>query len=223
MASKKEKTVMKPKTNLNLALFFLFLLTCFSCSKENVNELSTFSKEIHYYYGDSIIHLEINPQMILIAFNESDYSKNQAITILEQYSEIDLEKSTIEDHYRTYISLKSGITETEYLELLKNLNSIVSVDYATPSFFTEGDVGFLTNKFFIKSTMTETEFDEFLTNNSSRFTKVKEYSSGNLLFTANNMKDGFEAMNIANEITVLDGIDYSSPSFSYILDQMENK
>ena len=142
---------------------------------------------------------------------------------LGQYSEIDVEKSTIEDHYRTYISLKSGITETEYLELLKDLNSIVSVDYATPSFFTGGGVGFLTNKFFIKSVMTETEFDEFLTNNSSRFTKIKEYSSGNLLFTANNIEDGFEAMNLANEINVLEDIDYSSPSFSYLLDQMENE
>ena len=214
---------MKTTGNLNLALIFLFLTACFSCSKENENEPSTFSKEILYYYGDSIIHLDINPQMILVAFNEADYSKNQAIMTLEQYSGIDLEKSTIENYYRTYISLKSGITETEYLELLKNLNSIASVYYATPSFFTGGGIGFLTNKFFIKSAMTETDFDEFLADNSSKFTMEKEYSSGNLLFTVNKIEDGFDAMNLANEINVLDGINYSSPSFSYLLDQMENE
>ena len=108
---------MKTIGNLNLALIFLFLSTCLSCSKENENELPIFSKEILYYYGDSIIHLDINPQMILVAFNEADYSKNLAITIFEQYSEIDLEKSTIGDLYRNHISLKSGVTENEYLEL----------------------------------------------------------------------------------------------------------
>ena len=71
--------------------------------------------------------------------------------------------------------------------------------------------------------MTETDFDEFLADNSSKFTMEKEYSSGNLLFTVNKIEDGFDAMNLANEINVLDGINYSSPSFSYLLDQMENE
>jgi len=205
---------MKTIINLCLAFIFLFLITYFSCSKENDNDPISFSKEIYYYYGDSIIHLDINSQMILVAFNESDYSKNQAITILEQYPEINLEKRTIGDNNRTDLFLKSGITEAEYLELLKNLNSIVSIDYATPSFFIDEGIGFLTNKFFISFTMTETEVDEFIVNNSLRFTKIKEYSSGNFLFTVNDMKDGFEAMNFANEINVLDGINYSHPSFS---------
>ncbi len=214
---------MKTIGNLHLTLIFLVLLTCYSCSKEDGNELTIFYKEIYYYYEDSIIHLDINPQMILVAFKESEYSKNQAIKIFEGYPEINLEQSTIGAHYRSYLFLKSGITEAKYLKLLKDLNSIVSIDYATPSFLTEGGVGFLTNKFFIKSAMSETEFEEFLANNSSKFSKAKDYSSGNLLFTVNQIEDGFEAMNFANEINILDGIDYSCPGFSYLLDQIEKE
>lgn len=205
---------MKTTTNLSLVLILLFTITCFSCSKEKDIESLPFSKKISFYYRDSIIHRDINSQMILVKFNESDYSKDQAITILEQYPEIDLEKSAIGDYFRPPLTLKSGITETEYLGLLKKLNSIISIDYATPSYLIDGPgIGFLTNKFFILPTMSETEFEVFLTDNSSRFSMVIGFPH-NALFTVDNMEDGFEAMNLANEINVLDGIDYSQPSFS---------
>jgi len=201
---------------------FFVLLTCFSCDKEVVNEPIKFNKEISYYNGDSLIHLNINPQMILVAFKEESYSKPQAVNILKNYSEIDLNSDTICARNRIFVYLKNGLTEDNYLKLLVQLNSIESVEYATPSFLVDNGRMFLTNKFFIETTKSENEFDTFLEDNSAYFSKVENYSAGNL-FVVNKVDTGFDVLDYANNINELVGIKYSTPSFSRLLYPFDNK
>jgi hypothetical protein len=201
---------------------FFVLLTCFSCDKDVVNEPIKFNKEISYYNGDSLIHLDINPQMILVAFKEESYSKPQAMNILKNFSEIDLNSDTICARNRIFVYLKNGLTEDNYLKLLVQLNSIESVEYATPSFLVDNGRMFLTNKLFIETTKSENEFETFLKDNSAYFSKVENYSAGNL-FIVNKVETGFEVLDYANKINELDDIEYSSPSFSYLLDPFDNK
>ena len=210
---------MKTIKNLHLVLIFFVLVTYFSCSKKDDNEPADFDKEVFYYYDDSLIYLDINSKMIMVAFNESGYTETLALSIYKNYPEIDLEKSAVGSNYRNHLFLKDGITEYEYLELLKYLNAFDQIIYATPSFFTDNGVGFLTNKFFIEPTMSKNEFENFLNNNLTKVSKVKDFYPGNL-FIVNKIENGFEGVDFANKINVMDGIEYSCPSFSYLLDQM---
>jgi hypothetical protein len=196
------------------ALFILILSIC-SCSKNNDESVQQ-EKETFYHNGDSLINLKINFQMILIAFKETEYSKNIALDILNGIPEIDLEKTTVAEYYRIVAKLHKGITEENYLSLLINLNSINSIDYATPSFYGDDDTEtFLTNKFFIEISMSESEFSNFLNQNHNRFQMVENYNPENL-YIINNIIDGFEAMDISNQIHNSSGIEYSCPDFTRV-------
>lgn len=213
---------MKTQEISHAIVAFFVLLTCFSCKKEAVNEPIKFNKETSYYNGASLIHLNIDPQMILVAFKEESYSKPQALNILKNYSEIDIDSDTICAHNRIFVSLKDGLKEDNYLKLLVELNSIESIEYATPSFLVDNGRMFLTNKFFIETTKSENEFKNFLEDNSAYFSKVANFSAGNL-FIVNKVETGFEVLDYSNKINELDGIEYSTPSFSYLLYPFDNK
>lgn len=223
-----KKSVMKTQKIAHVVFIFLVLLTCFSCNKNKENkevvvtEPIKFNKETHYYNGDSLIHLNIDPHMILVAFKEIGYSKQQALNILRDYSEINLGSDTICAHNSFFVYLKDGLTEDHYLKLLVELNSIESIEYATPSFLVDNGRIFLTNEFFIKTTKSEKELENFLKDNSADFSKVANYSAGNL-FIVSKVETGFEVLDYANKIHKLDGIEYSTPSFARLLDPFDNK
>src|ERR1035437_4750527 len=122
--------------------------------------------------------------MILVAFKEIGYSKQQALNILRDYSEINLGSDTICAHNSFFVYLKDGLTEDNYLKLLVELNSIESIEYATPSFLVDNGRIFLTNEFFIKTTKSEKELENFLKDNSADFSKVANYSPGNLFIVS---------------------------------------
>ena len=195
-------------------IFFIFL-SCVSCSK-NENDPITQVKETFYYVGDDTVKLSINFQMIYVLFNKDEYSETEALNVLKDFPEIDIGNTLIKDKI-VFLTLKTGITEKDYLNLLTKLNSVKSVSYATPSFLSGKTKMFLTNHFFIRHNMPESDFQRFLEQNLSKFSKVENYPPGNL-YSVNNISTGFESLDFANEINIKDGIEYSEPSFALIFD-----
>jgi hypothetical protein len=191
-------------------IFFIFL-SCISCSKKE-NDPITQVKETYYFNGDDTVKLSINFQMIYVQFNKDDYSETNALNILKNFPEIDIANTHINS---TIVLLKTGITEKDYLTLLTKLNSIESVGYATPSFLSGKTKMFLTNHFFIRYNMSESDFQSFLEQNLTKFSKEKDYAPGNL-YSVNKISTGFESLDFANEINIKDGIEYSEPSFALI-------
>jgi hypothetical protein len=198
-----------------LVLSFLTICSCSKSVKEFIppDESITQTKKTFFHDGDSIIDLHINFQMVCIQFKKNEYSATNALNLLKTFPEIDLKKTTIAEYYIIFAILKKGITENDYLSLLINLNSNSSMDYATPCFFGDKLVfyQFLTNKFFLLPARSDSSFQDYLVRNIARFQDVENYRWGNL-FMVNKIVDGFEAMDISNEIYERGGIDYAQPS-----------
>jgi hypothetical protein len=200
--------------------FVLILIVLNSCSKDNDDQV--WQKVAFYHYGDSLIYLQINHESICISFNKNQYFESDAISLLKRFPEIDMNKTEVNSYYRIFATLNSGMKEEDYLKLLNKLNLEPMIEYATPGFISGSDQMFLTNKFFIKPNMSQSSFDAFLSKNSSIFSKIEDFTPGTL-FIINQIENGFEAMDYANEINDLEGIEYSDPDFTLLGHFLEKK
>ena len=177
------------------------------------------SDESYYYYSDSRkIYFKLSLREVYIAFEDSIVTTNMADSILSKYEFLSINDTL---YARDLDGFRANICETcndtSYKNYLKELNSDNGISSATPVFyFSENDP----DSYCILISEVRTRYNEEIISESD-FIRYAETFNLELILTGfswqtfkiKDVKTGFEALEIANEIYECDKSKYSLPDF----------
>jgi hypothetical protein len=178
-----------------------------------------FSNESYFYYSDSRkIYFKLSLTEVYIAFEDSIVTTDMADSILSEYEFLSI-NDTLSTRYLG--GFRANVCETcndsTYKNYLKKLNRDNGISSATPIFyFSENDP----DSYCIMISEVRTKFNEEIISESD-FIRYAETFNLELIstgfswqtFKIKDVKTGFEALEIANEIYECDKSIYSLPDF----------
>jgi len=212
------------------ALCIVFLIGIFTaCAKEtntdsfiklDLSESRDTTKNFYYYDSTDIVTLlptDYSSLFVHIKKNGMDTTIMQSI--FSKYSQIDGNNSKIEIANNTFrIKLVKDISKEEYYGLLKSLNENEYFDFITPVFLYD-ERRYDTRSFGVwdriqvKPLIDNEDFNNNLIYQYPNLIVESTLHSGNRFIKINVINNGFEAIDIANEIHNQDGIFWAFPGF----------
>lgn len=210
-------------------VLILFLTFNLSCSKEYLNDSfiqidiseRRDSEKNYFYTNDSIIKFNINAKSVDAVVLKNGILKSTAIDLIKNYRQINFDStySNLEACsgdsilFLLPIFLTENLNEYEYFGLLKSLNTIEDFDYVTPALNVLDGHQSPTDKFFIKTNMEIDSFKNFIESYPVDLEIENERDNGRFLIRINEINTGFEGIDIANDFYMMEGTEYSQPSF----------
>lgn len=201
----------------------LFLILAFFISCEKKDTLShpvpiLCDDEYFYYSGGSKILLKHSLCEVWIEFEQGDITGEKAKSLLTKFSFINTDHFSENRHYDRFIAIineKCGCTD--YKNYLQELNQDDEIFSATPVFYTSGNDQ---NSYWILLSEVLTAIDEKLISESdfvnyaqSLNLELIESKYSTQHFKVKEVKTGFEALEIANQIYESGKVQYSQPNF----------
>lgn len=209
--------IMKRLIKFLLLIVIGFLL--FSCEREETLSNIRLCDSEHFYYAapDSKIYLRQSLSEIWIVFEQDEVTKELAELILNKYSFIDM--NVIASNYnqisvRINENVTNCIAVNDYLKVLNEDDEIFS---ATPVFyFSENDPDsyyILLSEVLAKNNenyISESDFIDYAKTINLELIEAK-YSTQH--FKVKEIKTGFEALEISNQIYESGKVQYAHPNF----------
>lgn len=200
--------------NYVLSLIILTLIS--SCESEEVLPTLDLCEEERYYYysGGSQIFFRHSLSEIWITFKEKEVSRELAESIVAEYTFLDFDFQTGGNYEMVSVRINERCDCTEYKAYLEELNRDEKIYAATPIFyFSENNP----HSYFImlsevitkydSNHITETDFIDYAETLNLKF--IESSSRFNQHFSVKEVKTGFEALEIANQIFESGKVEFS--------------
>ena len=200
-------------------LFLIGFAFLISCKKdENLSKLELCDSEYFYYSGGSMIYLKHSLYEVWIEFEQKDVTKELAESILKPYSFINTNFISGNNNYnKINVIINEKCDCTDFKNYLIELNKDNEIFSASPVFYTTDNDP---NSYWILLSEILTKHNDELISESD-FINYAETFNIELIeskystqhFKVKEVKTGFEALDIANQIYESGKVQYSHPNF----------
>jgi len=189
-----------------------------SCEKgEILSNTKLCDSEYFYYSGGSKIYLKHSLSEIWIEFEQNEVTSEIAESILKNYSFIVAGFTSANNYNRIKVRINEKCDCTNFKNYLKELNKDIEILSATPVFYTSDNDPdsylILLSEVLTKNNenlISEPDFINYAETVNLELIESK-YSSQH--FKVKEVKTGFEALEIANQIYETGEVVYSHPNF----------
>ena len=197
------------------------LLFSVSCEKkENIHKLDLCEKEYFYYSGGSKNYLKHSLTEIWIEFEQKDVTREYADSILSRYAFINSNIPLVGNNNYNQIPIKINrkCDCDEFKNFLVELNKDYDIFSATPFFYLSDyepeSYWILLSEVLTKNNenqISELDFINYAETLNLELIESTNYSTQR--FNVKEVKTGFEALEIANQIYESGIVEYSHPNF----------
>ncbi len=199
-------------------LVFMGLTLFISCNEdERLPTLKLYDTEYFYYVSeDSKIYLQQSLSEIWIVFEQDTVTKESAESILSIYSSLDLNVIT-NNYNQIKVRINENVSDCRIVNnYLKELNENIDVKSATPVFYlSENDPEsyyILLSEVLTKNNESRISESDFIDYAETMNLELVEAKYSTQYFEVKEVKTGFEALEIANQIFETGQVEYSHPN-----------
>ncbi len=200
-------------------LLLIGLIIFASCEKEEDISNSQLCADKYFYYSEgSKIFLKHSLYEIWLEFEQSDVNAEKAKSILDKYSFITTDNFEAGNYYdRVKVIINEDCNCSDFKNYLVELNKDIEIYSATPMFYLSDDDP-MAYWIMLSEVLTENNKEiisesEFINYAETLNLELIESKYSTQHFKVIEVKTGFEALEIANQIYESEKSQYSHPNF----------